>query len=66
MKIEDIRPPLDYHYSRIIGGVVARGRIDVRKKYRKNGRWGVAGTDYKLGRYITLQPGQILRPVRVR
>jgi hypothetical protein len=62
VKIEDIRAPLDYHYTRIISGVKVRGRIDVRRVYLKRGRWWVKGPDHKLGRYITLQPGQIDRP----
>lgn len=59
MKIEDIRAPLDYRYERFIAGVLVRGRIDVARVYKKNGRWWIQGADHKLNRNITLQPGQI-------
>ena len=66
MNIADIKPPLDYRYKRIVSGVQVRGRIEVSRVYQRNGRWWVQGADKKLKRYITLQPGQIERRVKMR
>ena len=66
MNIADIKPPLDYHYKRIVSGVQVRGRIEVSRVYQRNGRWWVQGADKRLKRYITLQPGQIDRRVKMR
>ena len=66
MNIADIKAPLDYHYKRIVLGVQVRGRIEVSRVYQKNGRWWIQGADKRLKRYITLQPGQIERRVKLR
>lgn len=66
MNIADIKPPLDYHYKRIVSGVQVRGRIEVSRVYLKAGRWWIQGAEKKLKRYITLQPGQIERRVKLR
>jgi hypothetical protein len=66
LTIDQIKPPLDYHYKRIVQGIQVRGRIEVQRVYRKNGRVWVYGSDKKLGRFITLQPGQIERRVKMR
>ena len=66
MKIEDIREPNVYHYKRTIWGREVTGKIVVAEVYQRARRYWIVGLDKVLGRTITLQPGQIVKPVRIK
>jgi len=66
MKIEDIREPNSYHYSRKLRGVTISGTGRVVQKYRAANGWQIIVHDARNKRAPTLRPAHILRPVRVR
>jgi len=66
MKIEDIREPNSYHYSRSLRGKVISGTGRVVHKYEAANGWQIIVHDARNKRAPTLRPAHILRPVRVR
>lgn len=66
MNLEDIKERNQYHYKRNTRGVTRTGVLLVAEVYPRAGRWWIVGLDAKLGRNVTLQPGQVVRPVRAR
>lgn len=64
MKIEDIREPLSYVYSRTRAGVTIEGTGVIIQKYLAANGWQIILHDKKNKRAPTLRPVHILRRVR--